>query len=359
MALTSLDERDLLLPLYQGIHETPAWETFLRRLLARTGAAQVCLLMRRSPVAAHPPVLRVASVQAGRADPDFDRLAQEGILPLSSLRPNRVYALEELIDPAGREAAKRQRDILKQADIAHARFIRIAARGERDAWLVLLQDRKPFAASDSALLTSIAPHLASAIATLAELDSARLRAAMAEDALALLGIGQAALDREGRVVANDALALELLEATVPNRLPLASGKVQDLARACASLGGKPAAARQVVRIDHRRARDLLLRPFPGGGPEGAATVIASVRRSQRVPSRASAPVVARLLGLSEREAALADAISHGQAITEAGHALQLTQETARNYSKRIYAKTGATGQADLVRMVLTGLAQLA
>ncbi|MET0587942.1 MAG: LuxR family transcriptional regulator, partial [Novosphingobium sp.] len=43
----------------------------------------------------------------------------------------------------------------------------------------------------------------------------------------------------------------------------------------------------------------------------------------------------------------------------AGAELQLTQETARNYSKRIYAKTGANGQADLVRLMLTGLAPFA
>ena len=63
--------------------------------------------------------------------------------------------------------------------------------------------------------------------------------------------------------------------------------------------------------------------------------------------------------MSIREAALAEAISHGRSIIEAGAELQLTKETARNYSKRIYAKTGASGQADLVRLLLTGLAPFA
>jgi DNA-binding CsgD family transcriptional regulator len=35
----------------------------------------------------------------------------------------------------------------------------------------------------------------------------------------------------------------------------------------------------------------------------------------------------------------------GETIVEAGRRLRLTSETARNYSKRIYAKTGAAGQA--------------
>ena len=56
--------------------------------------------------------------------------------------------------------------------------------------------------------------------------------------------------------------------------------------------------------------------------------------------------------LSAREAALAEKLSCGLSIIEAGRDLQLSDETARNYSKRLYTKTGTRGQADLVRKVL-------
>ncbi len=46
-------------------------------------------------------------------------------------------------------------------------------------------------------------------------------------------------------------------------------------------------------------------------------------------------------------------------ITEAAQAHGLTVETARYYSKKIYAKTGARGQVDLVRNILTGVLALA
>ena len=42
-------------------------------------------------------------------------------------------------------------------------------------------------------------------------------------------------------------------------------------------------------------------------------------------------------------------LARGRSIAEAGAALGLTIETARNYSKRIYAKLGLRGQAELVR----------
>ena len=46
-------------------------------------------------------------------------------------------------------------------------------------------------------------------------------------------------------------------------------------------------------------------------------------------------------------------------LVEAAQAHGLTVETARYYSKKIYAKTGARGQVDLVRNILTGVLALA
>ena len=92
---------------------------------------------------------------------------------------------------------------------------------------------------------------------------------------------------------------------------------------------------------------------------GTAVAVGLSRFSRREDPRSAARIVRHTLGLSGGEAALAVGLSRGLSLVEAGAAVNLTPETARNYSKRIYAKTGAAGQADLVRMVLTGLAPLA
>ena len=62
-----------------------------------------------------------------------------------------------------------------------------------------------------------------------------------------------------------------------------------------------------------------------------------------------------MFGLLPSEARLALALSRGLTLTEAAADLGLTIETARNYSKKIYAKTGARGQPDLVRFILAGV----
>ena len=358
MALSSLDERDLLIPLAEGIRQDPMWETFLARLRQRTQATWACLLVRMVPTAHLPPITRVTAERPGLPEPDFEALSDLGLIPYAALRPGRVYALEEMLDFSQAGLADRQRAGLKAAGIAHARFIRVASRAQNSAWIVLLSERRPFDAEDSALLSALAPHFAVALDTLGELGAFNLRRAMAEQALALLGIGQIALDREGRVVLADDVAREALDAQPGTRLVAATGPARALAEACAALARAPASARRVVHLDPRRGIDLLLRPLPA--PMGTAiAAIGTIRLAQSRKSRARGEVLAQLLGLSAREAALAEAMSRGATILEAGTALSLTPETARNYSKRAYAKAGVTGQADLVRKVLTGLAPLA
>ncbi|MFC3592510.1 LuxR family transcriptional regulator, partial [Novosphingobium piscinae] len=133
-----------------------------------------------------------------------------------------------------------------------------------------------------------------------------------------------------------------------------------LVAACAALATAPPEARELVLLDPAAAQWLLLTraALPLTAPAAAPVAIGTLREARRENPRAAVRTIARLHGLSEREAALAHGLTLGESILEAGARLRLTPETARNYSKRIYAKTGTRGQADLVRLLLTGLAPL-
>ncbi len=365
MALGTNDERDLLLPLFTGMDEEPLWDTFLHRLLARTRAQRLHLFLRPGGMSGVPPVKRTIRVHgyAPSATPfDLETFSEAGLLPYASLRANRVYSLEETRLPESPEAARAQRAVLDAAWVAHARFIRVVAKGDHNAWLVLLHDRLDFGAADAALLSALAPHVALALALLMELRSSRLRAAIAEDALAKLGVGQAMFDPAGNVMIADRIAQAELDLQSTGRPQLRAGAAQALAAACRELSTAPAEARRTVRLDERHGKDMLLRRAPlvrEGDPLSSGYSVGLVRQPRRENPQAAAPVITATLGLSAREAALAEAMSQGASIVEAGSQLQLTSETARNYSKRIYAKTGASGQADLVRIMLTGLAPFA
>ncbi len=336
MAITPTDETNLLLPLFEGIFETPVWETFLRRLAQRTGAERVRLTVQNSAAPEQMPLRRrvLANRLAQRDDPGEPDPIDPRVY--ASLRPNRVYAIDELreFDP-------------KAAEVGDARLIRVAGRGDLNAWIVLLHHREAFSAVDSALLTALAPAVATALSIFATLGGMSLRLEAAEGTLGLLGIEQEILDRSGKVLGEEARTGRF--APSPSLV---------LAEACLALADAGANERRTISAD---GRTLLLRPT-GKSREGLphpAAAVAMARNGRREPAESGAAVLARLHGLSAREAALAEAISRGAPLIEAGEALRLTSETTRNYSKRIYAKTGTSGQADLVRLVLEGLAPLA
>jgi DNA-binding CsgD family transcriptional regulator len=194
-----------------------------------------------------------------------------------------------------------------------------------------------------------------------ELRGLRLRASIAEDALGLLGVGQAIFDTGGQVIVADPIATEELDIQTTGRPQIRAAAAQALNAACRDLSIAQPEARRTVRFDDRLGKDVLLRraPLGEGNPLSSGYSVGLVRQPRRENPQSAAPVVAATLGLSAREAALAEAMSQGASIVEAGARLQLTPETARNYSKRIYAKTGTSGQADLVRLMLTGLGPFA
>jgi DNA-binding CsgD family transcriptional regulator len=69
--------------------------------------------------------------------------------------------------------------------------------------------------------------------------------------------------------------------------------------------------------------------------------------------------LSQLFGLSPGEARLALALSRGMTITEAAGKFGLQVQTARKYSKTIYAKLGVRGVSDLVRIVMRSVLAVA
>ena len=60
--------------------------------------------------------------------------------------------------------------------------------------------------------------------------------------------------------------------------------------------------------------------------------------------------------LTPTEAKLALLLARNRSVAEAAAALDLTVETARTYSKRLYFKTATRGLSELVRRVLLSVA---
>ncbi|MDO7842127.1 helix-turn-helix transcriptional regulator [Sphingomonas immobilis] len=336
MAITRQDETDLLTALHDGVLEDAPWATFLRRLRGRLRADDARLRIARP--AAPDLVALEFFAPAGHGTPAPVPAIAPFPAALARLRPNRVYGEEEI--PADTAAYRR---ILRVVDDAGA-----------SAWLDVTRAQGAFSAADSAMLSQLGAHLAIALRTFVALTRARAGEAAAARGLERLGTGWVMLDRRGHVLGWSAQAERLLHAVNPGWRghdgAMRLGRAMDAAIA---RGGHHA-----IRLRADPPVDAMLAPVAdaAGAVITGAAVLIQVRGA---PESGPAKPLADLLGVPLFEARLAARLAAGDSIAEGAEALGLTIETARNYSKRLYARTGTRGQADLVRAVLESGAPLA
>lgn len=366
--LTILDERDLLTALHDGPFEQPLWSTFLDRLKGRAKADLASIIFHppdrpeNMPVRLHgsaPPLVPGATAIADHHPDDPFRG--------SAMREGRVYALSEILvagDP-GHEDYRRR--VLAPLGIDDMRVVRVSEPGGVSAWLILGRGREDFTAADSALLDRVAAHFRRSLRCHMALERERLRATIAEDVMQRLAFGWISLDHRGCVVGASPEARRLLQHDCGLRVArggrlTASAAALDrrLTEAIRDLAEGTSARPRALEINRDPWVDMLIVPMPpdaqatGGGPAMIAYLQgdnqSSVGRHEQI---------AELFGLLPSEARLALALSRGLSIAEAAESLGLTIETARNYSKRIYAKMGARGQPDLIRYILRSVLALA
>ncbi len=310
------DDSDILLTLYRSAQESPAWAGFLRALAARTGATAAYLVAQRE---GEPP-----------------RIFGQGALPLASESLARMRYLRPY---SGDDMAVKQ----------PFRALRVRAEGGGDAWVVVVRRGEDFASATSALLSSIAPHIALAAAQFWRQERALAGQSAAQNMAARLGIAWVLLDTNGAsIMASDPAPAGFLTGDKLRLAPQAQRQLtQQISSYAEGQNTKPLA----IVLGPRQA---LLVPFSG---HGAAAILymldakpAPDQAQNRAPDQAW-PVLADIFGLTPNEARFAAELAGGKSIAQAGKALGFTVETARHYSKQLYAKLGAAGQVEVVRRI--------
>jgi DNA-binding CsgD family transcriptional regulator len=115
--------------------------------------------------------------------------------------------------------------------------------------------------------------------------------------------------------------------------------------------------RQVISFDSTPGRALLgtIMPFTGGDRRGlglrlqAAALLSVQETAVFTPS--DAPSLAQIYRLTPRETTVLMTIVECRGVPEAADILGLSVGTTRSYLKSVFQKTGATRQADLVKLV--------
>jgi DNA-binding CsgD family transcriptional regulator/PAS domain-containing protein len=389
MSIEDFDQAyDTLIGLiYEGALEQKPWQSALP-LLREMFDAQVVSLVLRPPAEGDRGVILnslrpdpgITEDQSESGDPsDWELTAYReqffSLDPFINLPPDQVISLEDLLPDTELVVSEYYQQYLQPINLFRILGVDTQEPGGMLARLRISRRREEprFDDQDRQRLARITPHLCRAIqifATLSRTTSERDIYAGAVDQLAVATI---ILDEQGRVLNTNAVARAVLEETGGLTLHGKHLHVEgrDINREL------QAAVEQVIEAQHRgetslvRAlrvpRDggradlgLVLRPVSTGEwHEGQSSPCVAVFVSdpdQR--ETASQQTLAELFELTPAEANVAILLSRGLSLAEVSDAQNISQHTARAQLKSIFAKTGVSRQAELVRLVLKSVASL-
>jgi DNA-binding CsgD family transcriptional regulator len=363
--LSGEDAADLIEPLIDGMIEDPAWSSFLGRLRRRTGADYTSIVFR--PLRTGPLRNRVIHLYSGRASPPRvsklyrDSLHVSDPMPYREMAEGRVYSLAELLHADDPEHRAYRNQMLVPSGMNEMRMMRVMEASGVSAWITLSRRENDFAPEADALIAAIGPYLRAALGSFVSLERAKTKASVASEAIRRLNFGWLALDSEGRIHDADANGAAMLEGSNTlvrgrgGRLTARSPEVaREIAEAVRVLGGDIHARPRAIVLNRDPWVDMLLVSTNVRAEAQAERLAPSVVAYVHADDWSSADrcdQLGELFDLIPSEARLALALSRGMSIAEAAEELGLTVESARTYSKRIYAKTSARGQADLVRFI--------
>ncbi|MET0371393.1 MAG: hypothetical protein ABW039_08465 [Sphingobium sp.] len=360
---------DLILKVHQGPFEPQPWLGLLAALRRAVDARYANILFRRpGPIG--------GMVKFVDADGDletvgrlYDAFGQKGD-PLSyyAMEPGRWYDAPALLGMAEVDRHPFYRQFLQPAGMEWIRCLHITAPGGYDAWVTISQRAAAgdFTPEHDRLFDALAPHLALSLRSFAAIEKAQIGDEVAARITAALGFGCVLLDGEARIVSIDARAQAIVAAIggtamgAGDRVRLQSPRLEAALRdAVATIVAGSGQGDPIVSSDG--PIDALLVPLRTTLVPRAATPVAALYlagRSTKDVTEERARALQELFGLTKREADLAALLVSGASLAGAAQQMQITEQTARFYSKKIYSKTSTLGQGDLIRAVLTSVAML-
>lgn len=355
--------------LLEGSFEQPMWNSFMVQLRDCCGADFVSLLFQPPGwgkfdslfLSANGSTIEEVLANYNRHSyPDYDALR----LWMEDGEP---YSMTAMIAEDRGEHQAFFDEMTETIGIAASLLMRVQEGSGVDGWLSLARRDGDFPVEIEELLREIAPVLRGVLRLYIAREEERFAARLNEETVQRLQFGWIALDATGLIVSADPFGEQVLaagEVLARDREGRLEVRVGDLQREIgATIGRLAASLHAPPRAIPLRADpwlDMLLvqarqRPLSSSG---APAVIAYVHGDNWSSSLRESQLC-EMFALSASEARLALALCRGKRIAEAGAEIGLTVETARSYSKAIYAKTGARGQPDLVRIILGSILALA
>ncbi len=281
--------------------------------------------------------------------------------------PMAVGSREHWVSDRELEHSDFYQEILRPLGLWHAAVVNVHRDAAVFAPMGFLRSRheQPFGEPELLLLRRLAPHLNRALRVSLLLRELEARA----DACTEMGdravVGLVLTDPAGRVAETNSVAREIL--AKGDGLVIRDGMLRaargaesaELARLIREAAGSRvmplSGVMRVSRPSLRRPLPLVVSPTRNAiSPFGRShAVCVSFADPERAPE-ADAEMLARLYGLTRREASVAALLVEGRSPAETAAELAMTENTVRTHIRHAFEKLGAERLSDLVRVNMRG-----
>ncbi len=374
--------------LYQGALQEQPWQSALPALRELLDADVVSLVLR-------PPTTDDQGVILNCVRPDRDRAGEQSPLadpndwqasayreqffsldPFVNLPLNKVIALEDILPDRELRQSDYYLHYLKPIGLFRILGVDTAEPGGMLARLRVARRRSDahFAQNERDLLTLLTPHLRRAMEIYARLNRATSERDVYAGAVSQLSVATIILNEQGRVLTTNEVGRALLDqadglSLRDERLHIEGRDInRELQEALTAIiraqqHGEPSVVRalRVPRAGGRAHLGLVIRPATStqGGESQVMPAAAVFISDPELEVETSQQILGELFKLTPAEARLATLLARGLSLAEVSRAQDISQHTARAQLKSIFAKTGISRQAELVRLVLKSAAALA
>ncbi|MFZ2870527.1 helix-turn-helix transcriptional regulator [Zavarzinia sp.] len=362
--------------IYQGAFEDIAWKQSLELLRELLDARFVTL-----SIVAKSALRQEATINAGPID--FDQfLTYESEYqkhrPNVETRLGQVYTINDWLTLNRSEFGKFN-ELLEIGGINHYMGAWVCSLENIDCFVRVMRarDSDPFVKEEAHLISLLAPHFARSLELRSRMTQSEMVNQIYADAMDRLAVGGLVLDENGKVIVMNSIASDLMGRR--DGLSMVNGSVratsthddralQALIRA--ALNAEAVAAEGGERL-HAQALSIT-RP---SGARDLGLVVNGIRLGNKISDRwrsgvtifirdpesavrADPAILKQLFGFTQAESALATQLSKGDSLEDAAAELNIRYNTARAHLRSMFAKTGVTRQAELVRILVNGVAPL-
>lgn len=360
--------------LYEAALDTLRWGQALECFRELFEANFVTLILRSPDEADHGLMIAVGLEGGEHANylPYGHTMTPFGKQPV-----DRVFLNQDLMTEAEWRRTPYFRHWCEPVDVFHVMGADISTRdgGKLRFRITRGSAQQPFSELDRARCCALLPHLRRALHLHNLYDRSTSLGSLYSQAIARLSVGTIVLDDGGRVLEQNFIARELLNAQdglklVGGRLeasyPSDNRELQQLIRTAfvRPANGQDrfaaASAMSVSRPSGQVSLGVVVEPVPsqewaeGKGQPAAVVYI----RDAAGKSLASAAAAKQLFNLTPAETALAIELANGLSLEEAAETLNIRRNTARAHLRSIFSKTGVRRQTELVRIMLNSVAAL-